>query len=168
MPRAARIDLSGLLRHVIARGIERSGRLGNVVKLCRNFPLTMCTNIDTLAAPMMLINHPLHVKFFQLDSGREPVRDWLKKLPAEERKIIGEDIKTVQWGWPIGMPLVRPLGDGLFEVRSTLQNRIARVLFTMHGSHIVLLHGFFKQTQQTPDDVLRLAKKRKAMLDEKT
>jgi phage-related protein len=66
--------------------------------------------------------------FFQSDRGREPVREWLKELPPEERKIIGEDIKTVQWGWPLGMPLVRSLGDGLFEVRSSLKNRIARVL----------------------------------------
>jgi phage-related protein len=72
---------------------------------------------------------PLQVKFFRQDSGREPVREWLKDLPPEERKVIGEDIKTVQWGWPIGMPLVRPLGEGLFEVRSKLTNRIARVIF---------------------------------------
>ena len=114
----------------------------------------------------MQINHPLQVKFFRQDSGKEPVRDWLKELPIEERKIIGEDIKTVQWGWPIGMPLVRPLGKGLFEVRSALPTRIARVLFAMHGENIVLLHGFFKTTQKTPDEHLRTARQRKAKLDE--
>jgi phage-related protein len=105
--------------------------------------------------------------FFQSDSGREPVREWLKELPPEERKIIGEDIKTVQWGWPIGMPLVRSLGDGLFEVRSSLKNRIARVLFMTHEAQIVLLHGFVKKTQKMPDEDLKLAKKRKAKFDEK-
>lgn len=104
---------------------------------------------------------PLQVKFFRQDSGREPVREWLKDLPQEERKIIGEDIKTVQWGWPLGMPLVRPLGEGLFEVRSKLANRISRVLFCTHGPH----HGFIKKTQQTPDDDMKLARKRKAEID---
>ncbi|MDY0227700.1 MAG: type II toxin-antitoxin system RelE/ParE family toxin [Desulfomicrobium apsheronum] len=108
---------------------------------------------------------PLQVKFFRQDSGREPVREWLKELPQEERKIIGEDIKTVQWGWPLGMPLVRPLGEGLFEVRSRLGNRIARVLFCTHGLQIILLHGFIKKTQRTPADDMKLARKRKAEFD---
>lgn len=108
---------------------------------------------------------PLQVKFFRQDSGREPVREWLKDLSPEERKIIGEDIKTVQWGWPLGMPLVRPLREGLFEVRSGLGNRIARVLFCTHGPQIILLHGFIKKTQQIPDDDMKLARKRKAEFD---
>ena len=68
--------------------------------------------------------------FYQSGSGREPVREWLKALDAEDRKVIGEDIATVEYGWPIGMPTCRPLGRGLWEVRSTLRNnRIARVIF---------------------------------------
>jgi hypothetical protein len=64
---------------------------------------------------------PLQVNFFRQGSGKEPVRDWLKKLPAVDRKLIGQDIKTVQWGWPLGMPLVRSLGDGLWEIRTDLR-----------------------------------------------
>jgi hypothetical protein len=92
------------------------------------FSLDSRIKFDTVIALMTKPKHPLRVMFFQSDRGREPVREWLKELPPEERKIIGEDIKTVQWGWPLGMPLVRSLGDGLFEVRSSLKNRIARVL----------------------------------------
>ena len=71
----------------------------------------------------------LPIIFFSTSAGREPVREWLRELPAAERRIIGEDIKTLQFRWPLGMPLVRSLGDGLWEVRSNLPNRIARCLF---------------------------------------
>ena len=104
----------------------------------------------------------LPAAFYQLPSGREPVRDWLKALGDEDRKIIGEDIKDVEFSWPIGMPLVRPFGKGLWEVRSDLtQGRIARVLFCILDGHMVLLHGFIKKTQKTPDADLELAAKRK-------
>lgn len=112
-------------------------------------------------------NRPMPVKFFRQDRGNEPVRDWLRaKLSAAERKIIGEDIKTMQWGWPLGMPLVRAMGDGLFEVRSTLPTRIARVLFSVHEGHIVLLHGFLKTSKETPETDLKVARKRKVKIDE--
>lgn len=89
--------------------------------------------------------------FYALPSGREPVRDWLKGLAEIDRKVIGEDIKDVEFSWPIGMPLCRNLGDGLWEVRSQLpQGRIARVVFCVHASRMVLLHGFMKKTQKTP------------------
>jgi phage-related protein len=107
---------------------------------------------------------PLNVVFFKTDAGNEPVREWLKALPKDERYMIGEDIKKVQWGWPLGMPLVRPMGDGLHEIRSRLSNRIARVFFTVWEEKIVLLHGFIKKDQQTPVVELRLAKKRKDVL----
>jgi phage-related protein len=95
-------------------------------------------------------------------SGREPVRDWLKALPADDRKIVGEDIKDVEFAWPIGMPLCRSLGRGLWEVRSTLtQGRIARVLFCEHEGRMILLHAFIKKTQKTPAGDLELAIKRK-------
>ncbi|MEI6219320.1 MAG: type II toxin-antitoxin system RelE/ParE family toxin [bacterium] len=104
---------------------------------------------------------PLRVVFYRTDYGNEPVREWLKALPQEERKIIGEDIKTVQFCWPLGMPLVRKMAPHLWEVRSRLRNRIARILFTVHGSTIiVLLHGFMKKTQRTPDEDLDLARRR--------
>jgi phage-related protein len=103
---------------------------------------------------------PLRVNFFRQESGREPVRDWLKSLSTEDRKLIGEDIKTVQWGWPLGMPLIRSLGDGLWEVRTDLKGRIARVLFCTHDNCIVLLHGFIKKTTKTPDKDIRLARQR--------
>lgn len=97
-----------------------------------------------------------------MSSGREPVREWLKSLTAEDRKIIGEDIKDVEFSWPIGMPLCRALGKGLWEVRSDItQGRIARVLFCIHDSRMVLLHAFVKKTQKTPDADLELAMKRK-------
>jgi phage-related protein len=97
--------------------------------------------------------------------GREPVRDWLKSLSPIDRKQIGVDIKAVEFGWPIGMPVCRPLGDGLYEVRSSLsQNRIARVLFYVEvKGKMVLLHGFIKKTQKTPPSDLELARKNKAL-----
>lgn len=100
------------------------------------------------------------VRFFMTDAGSEPVREWLKSLPAIERKAIGEDIKTVQLGWPLGMPLARNLGDGIWEVRIKLENRIVRVLFALDQSTMVLLHGFIKKQQATPKPDLDLAKDR--------
>ena len=103
--------------------------------------------------------------FFRTEGGGEPVRDWLKGLPSpEDRKRIGEDIKTVEFGWPIGMPVCRPLGDGIYEVRTSLaQNRIARVLFYIDKrSRMVLLHGFIKKTQKTSNDDLALARSNKS------
>jgi phage-related protein len=99
--------------------------------------------------------------FYALPSGREPVREWLKDLSAADRKVIGEDIKYVEFSWPIGMPLCRSLGDGLWEVRSQLpQGRIARVTFCVRRGRMVLLHGFIKKSQKTPESDLRLAKER--------
>jgi phage-related protein len=103
--------------------------------------------------------------FFRTEAGGEPVRDWLKSLASpEDRKRIGEDIKTVEFGWPFGMPVCRPMGDGLYEVRSKLaQNRIARVVFYIDKKgRMILLHGFIKKTQQTPDEDLDRAKKNKS------
>jgi len=102
----------------------------------------------------------LDVRFYASELGAEPVRDWLKQLAAADRRRIGEDIKTVQFGWPLGMPVVRNLGGGLWEVRTRLENRIARVLFVLEGSTLVLLHGFIKKSQATPQADLDLAKDR--------
>ena len=92
------------------------------------------------------------------------MRDWLKALPVAERKIIGEDIKTVQFGWPLGMPLVAHLDSGIWEVRTRLSARIARVLFVLDGDVMVLLHGFIKKEQKTPKPELDLAKERLKLL----
>ncbi len=106
----------------------------------------------------------LSVAFFRTETGREPVREWLKSLPRDERRILGEDIKTVQFGWPLGMPLVRKLVAGLWEVRSRLPGRIARVTFTADAGQMVLLHGFIKKSQKTPVEDLELAKNRLRLL----
>lgn len=102
--------------------------------------------------------------FYRTEAGGEPVREWLKGFSSEDRKRIGEDIKTVGFGWPIGMPVCRPLGDGIYEVRtSQAQNRIARVLFYIDKKNrMVLLHGFIKKTQKTPREDLELAKSNKS------
>ena len=112
----------------------------------------------------MITNYRLQVVFYKNDSGTEPVREWLKKLGKEDRKIIGEDIKTVQLGWPLGMPLVRKIDKGLWEVRIQLDKRIARVLFTAHHGMMVLLHGFVKKSQKLPSNDLKIAKQRMATL----
>lgn len=106
----------------------------------------------------------LSVAFFRTASGNEPVREWLRSLPREERRIIGEDIKTVQFGWPLGMPLVRKLDKGLWEARSRLPDRIARVFFTTGEGRMVLLHGFIKKAQKTPQEDLELARTRLRLL----
>ncbi len=102
--------------------------------------------------------------FYRTAAGGEPVREWLKALePVEDRKQIGVDIKTVEFGWPIGMPACRPMGEGLYEVRSALfGDRIGRVLFYIDLlGRMVLLHGFIKKTQKTPAPDLDLARKNK-------
>jgi phage-related protein len=99
----------------------------------------------------------LDVVFFKTEKGIEPVREWLLSLPKGERRVIGCDVLKVQYCWPIGKPLVGNLGDGLWEVRSRLDDRIARVIFCIEGATMVLLHGFVKKTQKTPKHELDLA-----------
>lgn len=89
------------------------------------------------------------------------MREWLKALPEGERKQVGSDIKAVQYGWPLGLPLVDSLGDGLWEVRSRLPSRIARTIFFVHDGVIILLCGFIKKTRTTPVNELNLAKRRR-------
>ena len=85
------------------------------------------------------------------------MREWLKDLPKDERRIIGEDIMTVQFRWPLGMPLVDNLGSGIWEIRSRLANKVARTLFFVHQGEIILLHGFIKKTKKTPNEDRALA-----------
>jgi phage-related protein len=105
----------------------------------------------------------LPAAFYRTATGSEPVRNWLKALSRDDKRIVGTDIATVEFGWPVGMPTCRPLTSrrGLWEVRSTLtQNRIARILFLVYHGGMVLLHAFIKKTQQTPASDLDLAMKR--------
>ncbi len=105
-------------------------------------------------------------RFYINTQGREPVREWLKEgLDEAERKIVGTDIKTVEYGWPIGMPLCNSLGHGIWEIRSQLKNRIARVLVCFHNEEMVLLHAFIKKTQKTPKQDFDKALERKRQLE---
>lgn len=104
----------------------------------------------------------LSVLFFRTDAGREPVRQWLKSLDTTDRKAIGEDIKLVQFRWPLGLPLVRKMEPYLWEIRSTLsKGRIARVLFTIEESDMILLHGFIKKSQKILPRDLSTARNRR-------
>ena len=103
--------------------------------------------------------------FFRGGSGKEPVREWLKALDAADRQAVGLDLMRAQWRWPVGMPLCRAMGQGLWEVRTELPgNRIARVPPCLDEGVLVALHGFIKKTRKTPDDELALARKRQKEL----
>src|SRR6201997_5542238 len=105
--------------------------------------------------------------FFRRGSGVEPVREWLLGLDELERREIGKDLLRAQWRWPVGMPLCRPLGDGLWEVRTDLPTkRAARVLLCLYSGHLVALHGFIKKTRATSDEDLALARKRQKELEQ--
>jgi phage-related protein len=115
----------------------------------------------TIAKPAPSERKPrLSCRFYKTDKGNEPVKDWLAQLPPRVRKEIGSDIQVVQWRWPLGKPLVDGFGDGLFEVRTNHDGNIYRVLFCLVGSTIVLLHGFMKKTQATPDQDVDAARRR--------
>lgn len=108
----------------------------------------------------------LGVVFYRTEAGNEPVREWLKDLKREDRRTIGQDVKTAQYGWPLGMPLIRKLEPGLWEVRSRVTQGIARVLFTVGDGVMVLLHAFVKKSQKIPQEDLRTARKRLTDLSE--
>ena len=99
--------------------------------------------------------------FYVTPGGNEPVREWLKDLNDGDRRTVGQDIATAEFGWPVGMPVCRNLGKGLCEIRSNISDgRIARVIFAPVGRRMVLLHGFVKKTQKTPKPDLDLALRR--------
>lgn len=109
----------------------------------------------------------LSASFYETPAGNEPVREWILSMSEEDRKIVGDDIATLEFGWPIGMPVCRPMGDGLFELRSSLSgNRIARILFCTAKGKLVLLHGFEKKTQKTPAGELAVARNRKKEIED--
>lgn len=103
----------------------------------------------------------INVVFYKSPAGNEPVRQWLKNLMLEEKKLIGEDIKMIEFSWPVGLPRVRKMDDNLWEVRTTLPNKISRVFFTVWKQYMVLLHSCIKKAQKTPVEDLDLAKKRR-------
>jgi phage-related protein len=118
-----------------------------------------------------MADHPqprkIPLVFYRAASGSEPVRESLKGLPDIERQAVGKDLLRAQWRWPVGMPICRPLGRGLWEVRTDLPTRrTARVLLCVYHEHLVALHGFIKKTRTTPDDDLALARQRQKELEE--
>ncbi|MBU3617103.1 type II toxin-antitoxin system RelE/ParE family toxin [Polynucleobacter sp. JS-Polo-80-F4] len=100
----------------------------------------------------------LDVCFFKTETNNEPVRSWLQLQTVKDKKRIGEDIKTVQFGWPLGMPLVRHIDGEIWEIRCRLSGGIARILFVLENSTMILIHGFMKKQQKTPKQDLDLAK----------
>jgi phage-related protein len=104
--------------------------------------------------------------FYRTSSGNEPIREWLREMDSDDRRAVGLDLMRVQWRWPVGMPLCRPMGNGLWEVRTELTgHRTARVLFCVHVGQLVALHGFIKKTRKTPDAELRKAHRRQKEID---
>jgi len=102
----------------------------------------------------------LSVHFYKNENGNEPVRDFLMEIKKTDRKIIGEDIKTAQFGWPIGMPLIRKFDKNLWEVRSRIKNGIARTFFTVEEGKMILLHAFIKKSMSTPKNEIKVTKER--------
>ena len=111
-----------------------------------------------------MIDQPkkLKARFYETPGGRKPVREWLLELDLEDRRVVGFDIQTAEFGWPVGMPICRSLGNSLWEIRSDISNgRIARVIFCIADNYMILLHGFIKKTQQTPNHEIEVAHTRK-------
>jgi len=107
----------------------------------------------------------LPVEFYRSEKGIEPVRDWLKSLDNLDKTKIGQAVKMLEYGWPVGMPTCRPLRNGLYEVRTTLpSNRETRIFFCIHNEHMVLLHGIIKKTQKTPQRDLTIARNRQSLV----
>ena len=108
----------------------------------------------------------IKVYFYKSSAGNEPVREWLLALDKDDKKSIGADIKAVEFGFPIGLPLVKKIDSGLWEVRSNLKSdKIARVLFTIKDSKMILLHGFIKKSQKLSKQDRQIAISRKKEID---
>ena len=104
---------------------------------------------------------PIPLVFWRSATGREPVREWLNQLSREDKRTVGQDIAKVQYGWPAGLPLCRPLSAGLWEIRTSLPSkREARVFFGFHDGMLIALHAMIKKTQKTPAEDLALARQR--------
>lgn len=145
-------------------GLSRRGNLNSPTPYHFWYNISEVTPQPEAESPQPI----LEVRFFRTEAGNEPVREWLKSMTREDRRAIGEDIKTAQFGWPIGMPLIRKLEKDLWEVRTHLEDGIARMIFTVRNNRMILLHGFIKKSQQIPKNELETAKKRlKRLEDEK-
>ncbi|WP_407519608.1 type II toxin-antitoxin system RelE/ParE family toxin [Methylobacterium oryzisoli] len=103
----------------------------------------------------------ISAEFYRTESGNEPVREWLRSLPLADRQTIGKDIRKAEYGWPIGMPTCDALGDGLWEIRTSLNHRIARVFFCLAEGRMILLHGIIKKSRVAPQVDLETARKRR-------
>ena len=104
--------------------------------------------------------------FYRTSAGSEPVREWLIGLEEGERHAVGKDLLKAQWRWPVGMPLCRPMGSGLWEIRTDLPTKqTARIFLCLYREHLVALHGFIKKTRTTPEEDLATARKRKKELE---
>lgn len=124
-----------------------------------------CTNCGTLGPGAQMGREPLlRVVFYAGDGGRESVRDWLRDLDRSDRLAIGTDLKTAQFGWPLGMPLIRKLEMGLWEVRSRVRHGVVRTVFTVEGNTMVVLHAFVKKSSKAPQSELDVARRRLARL----
>lgn len=109
---------------------------------------------------------PLEAAFFETESGSQPCRDFILTLDREDKKEIGAKIFEVQQGFPMGLPLVRKMDTNLWEIRISISDGICRIFFTIAGNIIILLHGFVKKSQKTPQNELETAKKRLASFKE--
>ena len=136
------------LRCVEVRTISRSGYK----------PLVDVYHIWYIARAM---NNKILLVFYKTGAGGEPVRDWLRSLPKPHRELIGQDLATAQYGWPVGMPICRPLKQGLFEIRTTLPDKTqSRVFLCQSGDVLVALHSVIKKTQRTDPTDLTIARSR--------
>jgi len=115
----------------------------------------------------MVITKFFKLSLYQETSGKVPILEWLKDFNKEERQIIDRSIKYTQYSWPWNMPLIKPLGGGLMEIRTKLKDRQVRIFFILHDSMIVLLHGFVKKTQKTPNNEMEIALKRAKQFKQK-
>jgi phage-related protein len=115
----------------------------------------------------MVITKPFDIRFYQETSGKEPVLEWIKDFNEKDQKIISRDIKQIQYNWPWKMPLIKSLGNGLMEIRIKLKDKQVRIFFILHDGVIILLHGFIKKTQKTPNNELEIAFKRLKQIKQK-
>jgi phage-related protein len=106
----------------------------------------------------------IYAEFYVNSSGNQPVREWLKSLSKSDRIKVAKEVRTVELGWPVGMPTCKPMGNGLYEVRTNLNESIARVLFCIDNGRMILLHALIKKSQKTPKQDLELALQRKREL----
>lgn len=145
------------------RSSDRGASLGDILGTARGPSMRLWQPAPHVVQVGVVERKRLPARFFESDTGTSPVRDWLLSLSAADRKVIGDDIRTAEFGWPVGMPLCRPIRGwkGLWEIRSDLaQGRTARVFFCAHQGSLVLLHGIIKKSQKTPDRALEIAVRR--------